>query len=634
MATVVTIADGEMVEHLRKAIKDCADRGLNHASKWAAELLASVQPSKRHHLRNPDTFSTSTPARPHSPHVVSFIDPSPDSVDLPSSSTSMAPPPAPSRHPHAPLGSDVDDVELRIREMDIESTEEATLAVGKACFDAREFFRAAKILESCSSARGQFLMIYNRFLASEKAALRDWNKLDGTRHQPAGPVNTALLELYNVATNLDNKLDPWMTFMRGLLLSRLSRREEAIECLLLSLQRYSWNWSAWMQLSNLIQDPEELSALLPLVPLPPTHPLVQLFQIKTMNTLGQSSENELGLCERLLGNEYFPRSQWIMSLRACVLYHLHDFGQAEIQFQKILAMDPYRIDDIDIYSNILYVTENRLKLAELAHDFLLLDKDRPEVCCLVGNHYSLRSEHEKAVKYFRRATQLDRTYLSAWTLMGHEYVEMKNSHAAIEAYRRAVDVNRKDYRAWYGLGQAYELLNMHQYALHYYQHATSLRPYDVRLWQAQGACYEEMGRLREAVECFKRALLGADVNETYINLRLAKLHEDMDQCAEAAAYHCRVIDVCRATLKPVADYAKSLVFVARYHFEKGGGDLQLAREYLEKVSASNSEEADRASDLLKKVKTAIEAAKTQEQNDVERDEQATKRAMPVDAAPT
>ena len=113
-----------------------------------------------------------------------------------------------------------------------------------------------------------------------------------------------------------------------------------------------------------------------------------------------------------------------------------------------------------------------------------------------GNHYSLRAEHEKAVKYFRRATQLDHTYLSAWTLMGHEYVEMKNSHAAIEAYRRAVgksarsienlysidlhaasrsDVNRKDYRAWYGLGQAYELLNMHQYALHYYQHATALR---------------------------------------------------------------------------------------------------------------------------------------------------------------
>jgi tetratricopeptide (TPR) repeat protein len=133
-----------------------------------------------------------------------------------------------------------------------------------------------------------------------------------------------------------------------------------------------------------------------------------------------------------------------------------DFGQAEDQFEQIFLIDPYRIDDIDVFSNILYVTDNRLKLSRLAHEFLELDKDRPEICCLVGmfvcsldftdminclppgNHYSLRAEHEKAVKYFRRATQLDRTYLSAWTLMGHEYVEMKNSHAAIEAYRRAV----------------------------------------------------------------------------------------------------------------------------------------------------------------------------------------------------
>ena len=136
-------------------------------------------------------------------------------------------------------------------------------------------------------------------------------------------------------------------------------------------------------------------------------------------------------------------------------FHCPEFGQAEAQFDKILAIDPERIDDIDIYSNILYVTDNQLKLSKIAHEFLALDKDRPEVCCLIGkkskftnggdrvsrwpgNHYSLRSEHEKAVKYFRRATQLDRTYLSAWTLMGHEYVEMKNSHAAIEAYRRAV----------------------------------------------------------------------------------------------------------------------------------------------------------------------------------------------------
>lgn len=316
-------------------------------------------------------------------------------------------------------------------------------------------------------------------------------------------------------------------------------------------------------------------------------------------------------------------------MRACVLYHLHgtifaqpfpcsdillDFDSAERQFDRILAIDPHRVDDIDVYSNILYVTENRLKLSRLAHDFLATDKDRPEVCALVGsspvrvtllllfntaagNHYSLRAEHERAIKYFRRATQLDGTYLAAWTLMGHEYVEMKNSQSAIESYRRAIgsylawsrspispncaDVNRKDYRAWYGLGQAYELLNMHFYSLHYYEHATALRCVKssvfldhvmmdhtgrtmsdsgkrrgcaLRKWEGKDLSRDTYAvligsRYREAVECLKRALIPADPHEITINLKLAKIYNTMREYSESTAYHRRVVEVCQADRK-------------------------------------------------------------------------------------
>lgn len=149
----------------------------------------------------------------------------------------------------------------------------------------------------------------------------------------------------------------------------------------------------------------------------------------------------------------------------------------------------------------------RPKLAFLAQVATATDKFRPETCCVVGNYYSLKSEHEKAVQYFRRALTLDRNFLSAWTLMGHEYVEMKNTHAAIESYRRAVDVNRKDYRAWYGLGQAYEVLEMHLYALFYFQRAASLRPYDSKMWHAMGSCYDKIDRPQQSIKAFKRALV-------------------------------------------------------------------------------------------------------------------------------
>ncbi len=156
----------------------------------------------------------------------------------------------------------------------------------------------------------------------------------------------------------------------------------------------------------------------------------------------------------------------------------------------------------------------RPKLAFLAQIASATDKFRPETCCVVGNYYSLKSEHEKAVMYFRRALTLDRNFLSAWTLMGHEYIEMKNTHAAIESYRRAVDVNRKDYRAWYGLGQVYEVLEMHLYALFYYQRAASLKPYDPKMWQAVGSCYDKVDRPVQSIKAYKRALIAGTYYDT------------------------------------------------------------------------------------------------------------------------
>ncbi|KAJ7178487.1 hypothetical protein C8R43DRAFT_973501 [Mycena crocata] len=578
--------DAQMVDGLKSAIKECSERGLFAASKWSSELLLSVPFAKRH---PPSSSPVASSSSVNEPSLV------PTQI--------LDAPPTPARHPHAPP-LQTQPEEVRVLQSQLEAHEADLLFSARTFLECGEPMRALQTLRSGRSSKAHFLALYGKFISSEHKASRSWHKLDNNRHQPADPVNP---DIENLFSRVVNSTDPWLLFLKALFLSRLERREEAIESALLSIADFPWNWATWALLGSCIEDGEELSSILPLLPFPPTHPLVLMFQVKTMNELHIPSDTEVSLCDQLLGPDFFPGSLWIMSLRACALYHSHDFKLAQAQFERILTIDPHRIEDIDIYSNILYVTDNRLKLSRLANDFLQLDRDRPEVCCLVGNLYSLRAEHEKSVKYFRRATQLDRTYLSAWTLMGHEYVEMKNSHAAIESYRRAIDVNRKDYRAWYGLGQAYELLNMHQYALHYYHHATALRPYDVRLWQAQGMCYEEMGKLREAVECFKRALITADSHEITINLKLADLYGLLQDDVESVAYHQRVVEVCQANGRPIQDFAKSSLKVAEYH-SRTGGDLSLAQEYLTTVAASNVEEVVRAAELLKTVKFAVDKA--------------------------
>ena len=59
------------------------------------------------------------------------------------------------------------------------------------------------------------------------------------------------------------------------------------------------------------------------------------------------------------------------------------------------------------------------------------------------------------------------------------------------------------------------------------------------------------------------------------------------------------------------------MLVARYYYVSDGGDLELAKELLEKVAGSNSEDADSAADLLKRVKGAISRKDGLEGGDVD-----------------
>ena len=231
----------------------------------------------------------------------------------------------------------------------------------------------------------------------------------------------------------------------------------------------------------------------------------------------------------------FPNSKHVLSEKALISYHTRDFDESQELFEQLRELDPHRLTTMDTYSNILYVKEERSALSFLAHNAIENNKYCPETCCIIGNYYSLKAHHEKAVLYFRRALKLDPDYLSAWTLMGHEYVEMKNTPAAIEAYRRAVDINPRDYRAWYGLGQTYEILQMQYYALHYYRKASTLRPYDSRMWTALGNCFESLERHDNAIDCYERAVRHGD-REGIAPRKLGMLHKTKGDHDNAARY--------------------------------------------------------------------------------------------------
>ncbi|KAG7394702.1 Anaphase-promoting complex subunit 23 [Phytophthora boehmeriae] len=282
-----------------------------------------------------------------------------------------------------------------------------------------------------------------------------------------------------------------------------------------SIRRYPWNWSAWM----------ELAAHSPF--------MSNLFQA---HVLLDQQQNDAA--RALLTNleALFPQSTYLLAQQALTSYHIRDFDQSQEQFEQLALRDPHRMENMDVYSNVLYVREDKTELSRLAHRALKVEKYRPETCCIIGNYYSIKNKHDRAIVYFHRALKLDPNFLSAWTLIGHEYIEMKNTSAAIEAYRHAVDLNTRDYRAWYGLGQAYEILNMFLYSIYYYRKSVAIRPYDARMWCALGGCYEKLDKADEALACFHRAVSNQD-REGIASYHLGRLYATRDRHHEAAKYY-------------------------------------------------------------------------------------------------
>lgn len=66
------------------------------------------------------------------------------------------------------------------------------------------------------------------------------------------------------------------------------------------------------------------------------------------------------------------------------LQYISDVTNALNLFKKMQTEDPFRIEDLDTYSNLLYVSDMKKELAYLAHYVFYSNRFTAEACCVVG----------------------------------------------------------------------------------------------------------------------------------------------------------------------------------------------------------------------------------------------------------
>jgi len=80
----------------------------------------------------------------------------------------------------------------------------------------------------------------------------------------------------------------------------------------------------------------------------------------------------------------FSKSIYLIAQMALVYHNKRDVDKAIELYQALLESDPYRLDNVDTYSNLLFVKEMKTEMAQLAHKAVSINKYRPETCCVIG----------------------------------------------------------------------------------------------------------------------------------------------------------------------------------------------------------------------------------------------------------
>lgn len=529
-----------------------------------------------------------------------------------------------------------------------------TYILASNLFDCKEFDRCALYLKHTKQPNLKFLRLYSRYLSWDKKTQETCEDIlvkspDIAQNEPGSTINLndydsnysqdiekeeksniqaqmvvdlgtgekisisvihrELNDFIHSYENIDNEFGfALLYYLKGILLKKQGLSSEAIQSFVKSLELYTYNWTCWLELISCLTRVDESVLLLRLLSEKFNKRsseviMLRFFKLLIFREFGGEFDGFIEELDSLL--TIFPGFSYLKTQHALVNYQYMDYVNAELIFDEIFKTDPYRLDDLDTYSNILYVIQKPYKLAYLAQLATSIDRYRYETCCIVANYFSAKQHHEKAIMYFRRALTLNKACTNAWTLMGHEFVEMKNSHAAIECYRRAVDINPRDFKAWYGLGQAYEVLDMCIYALYYFQKSCSLKPLDKRMWQALGNCYDKLSQNNQAIKCFQRASQLSNDQDVVILFRLANLYERLKNIKSCKSYMLKCFEIEQLCQNIVMDECdKARLWLARYEVKQR--NFSVAYNYASGITHGTSQEIEEARTIARECRRWME----------------------------
>mmetsp|Transcript_31628 Transcript_31628/g.28024 ORF Transcript_31628/g.28024 Transcript_31628/m.28024 type:complete len:212 (-) Transcript_31628:703-1338(-) len=188
-------------------------------------------------------------------------------------------------------------------------------------------------------------------------------------------TNSEMITIENDLGELckQGQLNALNLFLFGTVLKKRNKNDRAKLILIEALNKYPLLWGAWIEL-NIICKKEDQDLIKENL----SDHWVKNLNISSYYIQVQQEDDSITVNGELI--KHFPNSVYILNQIGHACYLNQSFTVALDVFKKLMTIDPYRYESMDLYSNILYIQENYGELASLAYKTFQNDKYRPETC--------------------------------------------------------------------------------------------------------------------------------------------------------------------------------------------------------------------------------------------------------------
>jgi tetratricopeptide (TPR) repeat protein len=126
--------------------------------------------------------------------------------------------------------------------------------------------------------------------------------------------------------------------------------------------------------------------------------------------------------------------------------------------------------------------------------------------CRKGFSFSVNGQDQKALQYFKKATENDPNSTTAWYGLGYCYAGKNSHNDAIEAYKQAIRTDPTNEISYFHLGNYYRKIGRYDEAIESYKTVVSMNPDFEAAHFNLGIIYSEIGQLIDGKEAFQNVV--------------------------------------------------------------------------------------------------------------------------------